>query len=258
MHLLADESEPSTEFEQEALNVIDERLLDLALPSWITRADEVEEIRVFENLRGEIRVRRRKSERKIVLRLSAALMGLGFDLQRQNGMRPAVLHCMLRIPKPLLGRFELVQQSDVLIPANLCKGLLHNCSIRPRSSKGTHVFEVTRRESAHVRKGAAQVCGQAVDDLCAPALSLLAGQDGTAHIPIGHHHRRIGRQHGAQACLGETALDLAEKTAVTLRHVNRRSHGSELRILAGTTTSDTRRRCGDGSLFGLAGGHGWK
>src|SRR5262245_22547314 len=50
--LPADEREAAAELEQEALEVIDQGLLDLTLPARISGAEKVEEIRIFEDLGG--------------------------------------------------------------------------------------------------------------------------------------------------------------------------------------------------------------
>ena len=51
----------------------------------------------------------------------------------------------LRITRPF-------EQSDVVVPGNLCKTLLHNSALWPSRCKGTHVFEVARGEASHVWK----------------------------------------------------------------------------------------------------------
>ena len=115
---------------------------------------------------------------------------------------------LLGIPEASRGIGELVEEGDVLVPADLCKRPLHNCRIRPCSGETPHVLEVSRRKPAHVGKRLAQVRRQAVDDLGTPALSLLAIKDDPAYLPIRRHHRGIGGQHRAQPRLSNALLDL--------------------------------------------------
>ena len=77
-------------------------------------------------------------------------------------------------------------------PGYLCSNLLHNCQVGPLGGEGAHVFEVARREALHVGKGLAQVGGEAVHDLGAPALTFLPVQDHPANVPVEQHHRRVG------------------------------------------------------------------
>jgi hypothetical protein len=63
---------------------------------------------------------------------------------------------------------NLLQQRDIVVPGDLCKRPLHNCSVGPRGREGAHVPEVARRKSFHVRVGITQVGGQAVDDFRSP------------------------------------------------------------------------------------------
>src|SRR5689334_11047555 len=60
MDLPADEREAAAELEQEALNLIDQGLLDLTLPPRIGGAEEVEEVRVLEDLLGHVGIVRRQ------------------------------------------------------------------------------------------------------------------------------------------------------------------------------------------------------
>ena len=53
---------------------------------------------VFENLRGEVGIRRRQSLREIVGRFALALMKARFNLDAEDRLRPAVVNCLLRIP----------------------------------------------------------------------------------------------------------------------------------------------------------------
>jgi hypothetical protein len=66
----------------------------------------------------------------------------------------------------------------------LSNSLLDNLPVRPRLGKGAHIHEVGAGETFHLREGVAQVVGQPVDDLGAPALFGLPGQNIAADLPI--------------------------------------------------------------------------
>jgi hypothetical protein len=66
----------------------------------------------------------------------------------------------------------------------LCSSLLHNCRVGPRLGEGAHVLEVPRREPPHVGELGAEIMGQPVDDLGAPAGLGLALEDIVADPPV--------------------------------------------------------------------------
>jgi hypothetical protein len=60
-----------------------------------------------------------------------ALMELCLDLVDEDAPRPAVFDGCPPVPKPLLVVLELIQESDILAPGQLCNDLLHNFLIGP-------------------------------------------------------------------------------------------------------------------------------
>src|SRR5437773_6933808 len=91
--LPADEREADAKFHQEFLDVIEQAQLEVALPGAGVHREEVEDVRILQCLMCEIRLRRRYSGREIGDRLPLATMQLRFNLMREHGARPAVLHC---------------------------------------------------------------------------------------------------------------------------------------------------------------------
>ncbi len=64
MDLSADEGEARAEFQQEALDVVDQGLLDLPLAARVGGAEEVEQVGVLEDLGGHVRFGGRQGERR--------------------------------------------------------------------------------------------------------------------------------------------------------------------------------------------------
>src|ERR1700736_2889123 len=73
--LSPDERKSGADFQQEALNVINECLLNFALSPWIGGAQEVKQVRVFENMCCHIRLRGRQSRFEVADRFPIAQMG---------------------------------------------------------------------------------------------------------------------------------------------------------------------------------------
>ena len=65
-----------------------------------------------------------------------------FNLMNKNISRPAILYRCIRIPDMLFRSFDLIHQSNIMIPCNLCKHLLHNFSIRKTGGKLCHILQV--------------------------------------------------------------------------------------------------------------------
>src|SRR5438445_11604752 len=120
--LSADERKSGAEFEQEALNVINECLLYFALAPWIGGAQEVKQVRIFEDMRRHIRLHRRQSRFEIADSLPMAPVRMTLDLQHEDGLAPAMLNNLAGIPETISFRGDFLQQRDIVIPSNLCKG----------------------------------------------------------------------------------------------------------------------------------------
>jgi hypothetical protein len=191
-------------------------LLHFPFAARIGSAEKIEEIRILEDLGRHVRSGGRHREGEITGGLPLPLVKSGLDLELQNVVRPALRSTLTRIPEAILWAFALLQQRDMVIPGYLCKNLLHNCGMRPGSRQGPHVFEVTRRQAAHIRKRLAQVGGESVDNPGTPAFALLPFQYQPPDIPIEHNHGRIGRHNDAQALSLDASLDLTENAPVAV------------------------------------------
>ena len=158
-------------------------------------------------------------------------------------LRPAVLAAPAgRTNRASSASVELAPAAgDVVAPGQLCNDLLHNCAVRPRRGKGAHVLEVARREPLHVGVGLAQVGGEPVDDLGAPAGALLALEDHPADVPVEQHHRRVRRHDDAQPLLLDALLDLAERLGVVARQPGARGGTGKRGPLARLPTRGARR-----------------
>src|ERR1017187_7970031 len=86
-----DEGKANAEFEQELFDVRHEGVLDGPLVGVVAQVEEIEEIRGFGELLGEVGLRRRQGGLKVCDRLALAGMQARFDLERQYVARPAML-----------------------------------------------------------------------------------------------------------------------------------------------------------------------
>ena len=116
---LADEREALPEFEQEALDVIDQSLLDLALAPRVGGAEEVEEVRILEHLRGHVRMRGRQRGLEVGEGLAVALVGAAVDLQFEDAPAPAVLDGLPDVPLADFGLLHPLQEADDVAPGQL-------------------------------------------------------------------------------------------------------------------------------------------
>jgi hypothetical protein len=126
MNLLSDKSKTRSEFQQKLLDVIYERLLHFSFSSGIRRADEIEQIGIFKNLGGHVRVIRRENLVEIVQGFALSFMQETVNLQNQDVAGSSVFNGSVRIPKPCLRIAQFFKERHVVIPGDLCKRLLHN------------------------------------------------------------------------------------------------------------------------------------
>src|SRR5574337_1197435 len=120
MYLTANEGEAAAQLQQEVLDVIYQRLLDLALASRVGGAEEVEEVGVLEDLSGQVRLGGRQGIAEVGDGLALALVGVGVDLYGQDVARPAVLHHLADVPLPHGRVGYAIQQHAVVEPGDLC------------------------------------------------------------------------------------------------------------------------------------------
>jgi hypothetical protein len=110
------EREAGAQLQEEALNVIDQALLDLAFAPWIGRPEEIEQVRIFEDLPGHVRVEGREGRLEVADGLAVPFVRAAFDLQTQNRLGPAVSNGLLRVPQARLFVADAFEEGDVLPP----------------------------------------------------------------------------------------------------------------------------------------------
>lgn len=169
----------------------------------------------------------------------------------QDVAAPAVLHGLPGVPGARLRGIELVEQGDVAEPGQLCKHPLHEFPVRPGLGEGPHILEVPGREAGGLRELGPQVHGQPVDDLGAPALGRLPGQDVLADGPVEQHQFAVDGHRGAQPGSADALLDVREQGRVG-RFQGWAGHGAFVSSYSGqalhTLTSLDGQHSGAGQL----------
>src|SRR5262249_27110594 len=82
--LPADEGEPLTEFEQEALEVTKEPGLQFPLVERFFQGHEVEDVRILQRLSNQVRLRGREPVGEVADRSTLASVGVALDHQRED------------------------------------------------------------------------------------------------------------------------------------------------------------------------------
>src|SRR5205085_11950669 len=100
---------------------------------------------------------------------------MSLDLMYQDISAPAVQNSLRCIPESLLCVFQFFDQGNIVVPRQLCKGLLHNCQIRPSFRKGPHVLEVPSRKTFHIGQIMTESKSKTVYEFGVPTLLPLLG-----------------------------------------------------------------------------------
>jgi hypothetical protein len=240
--LPADKGKARAQFQQKARDVADQTVFDFPLVGVIAQAQEVKQVRVLERLAGQRRLGSRQPSLKVRHRAALALLQPVLDVQRKCHARPAVLHCLRRIPLAVSCVVQLRQERHDVEPRQLVSRLLTKLAVRAMLGEKPHVLEVARRPAAHVRKGVLEVSGQAVDDLGAPALPLLALQDVASDAAVELHQLGIDRQRRALPGLGNLALELGQPVGVALGQGERGAAGGRHAQVSSSSASASSRR----------------
>ena len=138
------EGESLAELEQELADVVDERLLHVALDAFVDRAEEVEQVRVAGGLLGEVGVGLGQRAGEVGDRPAGSLVEARLDVEGENVATPPLLDRRGGVPEPQVCVVELLQQGDVVVPGQCCKGALQNRRIWPGHCERAHVAEVAR------------------------------------------------------------------------------------------------------------------
>jgi hypothetical protein len=88
--------------------MVHERLLDLCLPTGICRTEEVEEVRVLEDLRRHVGVLGRQRPREVADGLAGATVRLVVNLKRQDIPALTVRGGLSGVPEARVGGVEFL------------------------------------------------------------------------------------------------------------------------------------------------------
>ena len=130
-NLAPDEGEADAQLDEKLAQMCEEFPFQVALLCLLGEGEEVEVVWVFEDLLGEIGLRRRKRSLEIRDGPSLPPIEPAFNLEHEDVSAPAVLDRLLDVPEALHSILHLVEQDAIVEPRQLCSSLLHNCFVRP-------------------------------------------------------------------------------------------------------------------------------
>ena len=133
--MAADEAEAVAEFEDEALQALDQPVFQLALLHRPADAEELQVVAALEHLVRLLGEMLRQGEREVVrlLFLDSALIGAGFDLVEQDIARPAELRGGAQVVEAGGGVGHLVKNESMMAPGNL-RDSCRSMSVVPKCS----------------------------------------------------------------------------------------------------------------------------
>jgi hypothetical protein len=168
---------------------------------------EVEVIGIFNQALGQVGLGWGQGALKVGDRAFLLLqIKLLLNLHQQDIAAPALGDRLLGIPEPFFGGVQGIQQPDVVAPGQVGQGFGESGQfIGVGVGKGPHVAQVAGRKAPAIGEGPAQILGQAIDDLAAPALVRLPLQNVLANPPVQQHQLSI---------YAEGRLDLGRTNAV--------------------------------------------
>src|SRR5206468_12177539 len=109
---------------------------------------------------------------------------IAFNLVNEDIPAPAVLNGLLCVPNALSQSLQLVQNRAVMEPWQLCSNLLHKALVRPSLGKSPHIFEISWRKPAHLRKRTAKIGGKPIIHFASPACLALPFENVLTNPPI--------------------------------------------------------------------------
>lgn len=124
VHLAPDVGEAATAFEQCLLEPVGQGPLDVFLAGSLGQGEEIENVRIFGELLGELGVRFGQVAGEVRRRDACPLMEAADDRVEQHLPGPAMLKRGGRVPVPLGGGVELVQQHRDVTTGQLTSRLL--------------------------------------------------------------------------------------------------------------------------------------
>ena len=105
--LAPDEREPNSQLKEELAYVLEKTRLEVALLRFAGEREEIEVVRVFQELLGEVRLRRRKGLPEVRERLPLSAIKPCLDLHYKDISAPAVLNGLLGVPAAFLRGLNL-------------------------------------------------------------------------------------------------------------------------------------------------------
>jgi hypothetical protein len=103
---------------------------------------------------------------------------------------------------------------------------LHKLLVGVRFGECAHVLQVTRGEALHFGEGAAQVGGQAVDDVRTSAVLLLPFKDSAPNTPIEQHQLAVDSEGGAHLCGSDALPEVIQEGFIIFRYLEQIAHRS--------------------------------
>jgi hypothetical protein len=216
-NLAPDKSEAGAELDEKLTQMFQESSFQIALLRCRGEGQEIEVVRVLNELLGKVRLWSGKRRLEIRDRLSLPPVKAALDLHDENVPAPSVLNRLADVPETFRWVLHFVQKNAIVKPGQLCSSLLHNCYFRPRLSKSPHVFEVAEREAIYVGEFRAEVFCQPLNYLRSPALFFLAGQNLIPNAPVEENKLLFHGDGGANLGGPNLVLQTGQKLPVALR-----------------------------------------
>lgn len=224
-HLPSDEGKAGAQLQKEFLDVIHQGPLDLRFTAWVRGAEEIEQVGIFEELRGHVGVCRRHGHREVVLRLARPEMELALDLNFRHVTAPPMGDGLADVERARVRVFDPLHDLEGVSPGQLRNRLLRNWACWELTGKNLHRQKVAHRKAAHVRECFLQVGGEAVDDSGPPTGFLLTGENDSSRVPVCLDENGIRGEDSADAGAAEMGLYLLKGGGVALgQRCGRRGH----------------------------------
>src|ERR1035441_9517746 len=125
-YLTSDEGKSYAEFDEKLTEVREKPSFEVALLCLRRKGEEIEVVRIFDELLGESRLRRWQSRLEVRERLPLPPVKAALDLHDKNIPAPAVFNSLFDVPNPFGRNFHLVEEHAIVEPRQLCSKLLHN------------------------------------------------------------------------------------------------------------------------------------
>ena len=149
---------------------------------------------------------------------------MAFYLMHQDIATPAMHRGLADVPFAPLRIGNLIQNTDVMSPRDLCNSLLHKLFVGIILREGSHILEVAWRKTTHFKEGHSQIMRKAIDDFCSPTSFLLTNMDTVADLPVEQNRFTIDGQSRTNL-RGADALPQVLEEGVVFRERHQIIHG---------------------------------